>query len=161
LQLFRGNGAGGVELPPILTPAAALKDPLVMSTVDLDGDGDLDVWIGQYQAAFESGHTPTPFDGATNGPPTSLWRNLGNGRFEECLSTSGLDQARDRFVFSAVFLDTDGDHHPEFLQVSDFRGVDIGYNKLKDELFVIEVNSAPGIQGNNIDKYLEAIVQYV
>jgi glutathione synthase/RimK-type ligase-like ATP-grasp enzyme len=44
---------------------------------------------------------------------------------------------------------------------SDFRGVDIGYNKLKDELFVIEVNSAPGIQGNNIDRYLEAIVQYV
>lgn len=124
LQLFRGNGAGGVELPPVLTPAAALKDPLVMSTVDFDGDGDLDVWIGQYHAAFESGHTPTPFDGATNGPPTSMWRNLGNGRFEECLSTSGLDQARDRFVFSAVFLDTDGDHHPEFLQVSDFSGVD-------------------------------------
>ncbi|CAB4132611.1 ATP-grasp fold, RimK-type [uncultured Caudovirales phage] len=44
---------------------------------------------------------------------------------------------------------------------SDFRGVDIGYNKLKDELFVIEVNSAPGIQGNNINRYLEAIVQYV
>lgn len=44
---------------------------------------------------------------------------------------------------------------------SDFKGVDIGYNKLKDELFVIEVNSAPGIQGNNINRYLEAIVQYV
>lgn len=44
---------------------------------------------------------------------------------------------------------------------SDFRGVDIGYNKLKDELFVIEVNSAPGIQGNNINRYLEAMVQYV
>jgi hypothetical protein len=40
------------------------------------------------------------------------------------LSTSGLDQVRDRFVFSAVFLDTDGDRHPEFLQVSDWRGVD-------------------------------------
>lgn len=44
---------------------------------------------------------------------------------------------------------------------SDFRGVDIGYNKLKDELFVIEVNSAPGIQGTNINKYLEAIIQHV
>lgn len=44
---------------------------------------------------------------------------------------------------------------------SDFRGVDIGYNRLKNELFVIEVNSAPGIQGNNINRYLEAIVQYV
>lgn len=44
---------------------------------------------------------------------------------------------------------------------SDFRGVDIGYNQLKDELFVIEVNSAPGIEGTNVNKYLEAIVQHV
>ena len=44
---------------------------------------------------------------------------------------------------------------------SDFRGVDVGYNQLKDELFVIEVNSAPGIQGTNLNKYLEAIIQHV
>ena len=44
---------------------------------------------------------------------------------------------------------------------SDFRGVDVGYNELKDELFVIEVNSAPGIQGSNVDKYLNTMVQYV
>ena len=44
---------------------------------------------------------------------------------------------------------------------SDFRGVDVGYNQLKDELFVIEVNSAPGIQGSNVDKYLNTMVQYV
>lgn len=43
---------------------------------------------------------------------------------------------------------------------SDFRGVDIGYNQLKDELFVIEVNSAPGIQGTNLTKYLEAIISH-
>lgn len=40
---------------------------------------------------------------------------------------------------------------------SDFRGVDIGYNEKNDELFVIEVNSAPGIQGSNINRYIEAI----
>jgi glutathione synthase/RimK-type ligase-like ATP-grasp enzyme len=44
---------------------------------------------------------------------------------------------------------------------SDFRGVDIGYNEKKDQLFVIEVNSAPGIEGNNVNKYVEAIAQYV
>ena len=41
---------------------------------------------------------------------------------------------------------------------SDFKGVDIGYNEKKNELFVIEVNSAPGITGTNIQRYTEAIL---
>lgn len=41
---------------------------------------------------------------------------------------------------------------------SDFRGVDIGFNEKLNELFVIEVNSAPGIEGSNIDAYVKAIV---
>ena len=41
---------------------------------------------------------------------------------------------------------------------SDFKGVDIGFNEKLNELFVIEVNSAPGIEGSNVDKYVEAIV---
>jgi len=44
---------------------------------------------------------------------------------------------------------------------SDFRGVDIGYNERNDELFVIEVNSAPGIEGTNLIKYVEKVLQYV
>lgn len=43
---------------------------------------------------------------------------------------------------------------------SDFRGVDIGYNELKDQLFVIEVNSAPGIEGSNVDDYVNTILSY-
>jgi len=41
---------------------------------------------------------------------------------------------------------------------SDFKGVDIGFNEKLNELFVIEVNSAPGIQGSNVDKYVSAII---
>lgn len=44
---------------------------------------------------------------------------------------------------------------------SDFKGVDIGYNEKKDFLFVIEVNSAPGIEGSNVEKYVEVIANYV
>ena len=44
---------------------------------------------------------------------------------------------------------------------SDFKGVDIGYNEKSNDLFVIEVNSAPGIQGTNLDKYTNTIVDYV
>lgn len=38
-----------------------------------------------------------------------------------------------------------------------FKGVDIGFNEKLNELFVIEVNSAPGIQGSNVSKYIEVI----
>lgn len=44
---------------------------------------------------------------------------------------------------------------------SDFKGVDIGFNEKKKELFIIEVNSAPGIQGTNVNRYLEVMKQYV
>ena len=40
---------------------------------------------------------------------------------------------------------------------SDFKGVDIGYNERNNDLFVIEVNSAPGIAGSNIAAYVAAI----
>lgn len=43
------------------------------------------------------------------------------------------------------------------VSTSDFTGVDIGYNEKQNRLFVIEVNSAPGIVGNNVEKYVEAI----
>jgi len=39
-----------------------------------------------------------------------------------------------------------------------FKGVDIGFNEKLNELFVIEVNSAPGIQGSNVARYIAAIV---
>lgn len=44
---------------------------------------------------------------------------------------------------------------------SDFAGVDIGYNEKLNQLFVIEVNSAPGIEGSNVDRYIEVIVKNV
>jgi hypothetical protein len=44
---------------------------------------------------------------------------------------------------------------------SDFAGVDIGYNEKNNDLFVIEVNSAPGIVGSNVAAYCNKIMEYV
>lgn len=41
---------------------------------------------------------------------------------------------------------------------SDFKGVDIGWNEKKQELFVIEVNSMPGIQNSNVARYIDTIL---
>jgi hypothetical protein len=40
---------------------------------------------------------------------------------------------------------------------SDFIGVDVGYNELKDFAFVIEVNSGPSIEGSSVQDFVKAI----
>lgn len=40
---------------------------------------------------------------------------------------------------------------------SDFIGVDIGYNELKDFAFVIEVNSGPSIEGSSVQDFVKAL----
>lgn len=40
---------------------------------------------------------------------------------------------------------------------SHFKGVDIGYNEKLNQLFVIEVNSAPGMEGSTINDYVKVI----
>lgn len=41
---------------------------------------------------------------------------------------------------------------------SKFKGVDIGFNEKLNQLFVIEVNSAPGMEGTTVKEYANAIV---
>ena len=41
----------------------------------------------------------------------------------------------------------------------DFGAVDIIYNKQEDKWYVLEVNTAPGIYGTTLDKYVNAIMR--
>jgi glutathione synthase/RimK-type ligase-like ATP-grasp enzyme len=41
---------------------------------------------------------------------------------------------------------------------SSFKGVDIGYNEKLNHLFVIEVNSAPGMENTTVEQYANAIL---
>ena len=34
---------------------------------DIDGDGDLDAWLGQYKAPYTEGNRPTPYYDANDG----------------------------------------------------------------------------------------------
>ena len=42
----------------------------------------------------------------------------------------------------------------------DFGAVDIIYNRHQDKLYVLEVNTAPGLVGTTLDRYTQAINQY-
>lgn len=80
-----------------------------------------------------------------NGPRDSKIRNLANG-YVFC----GCTEIPDGLVELAL--------RASKVVSSDFRGVDVGYNEKLNELFVIEVNSAPGIEGSNVDAYINAIL---
>jgi len=80
-----------------------------------------------------------------NGPRDSKIRNLANG-FVFCVCDQEPEGLRDLAIKAAGVVQ------------SDFKGVDIGYNEKKGDLFVIEVNSAPGMEGSRIDAYVNAIV---
>lgn len=79
-------------------------------------------------------------------------RNLANG-YVFCQDVELTNQLRQRIEQLALASS----------QVcgSDFRGVDICYNEKHDDVFVIEVNSAPGIEGSNVDKYVQVMTKYV
>ena len=74
-------------------------------------------------------------------------RNLANG-YVFCQAVENIPEGLEALALAASKVTT-----------SDFKGVDIGYNEKNNDLFIIEVNSAPGIAGSNINAYVEAITQ--
>lgn len=42
----------------------------------------------------------------------------------------------------------------------DFGAVDVIYNKHEDKLYLLEVNTAPGLEGTTLEKYTEAVRKY-
>lgn len=82
-----------------------------------------------------------------NGERNAKIRNLANG-FVFCTCTDEPAGLRELAVKAAGVVQ------------SDFRGVDVGFNEKQQELFVIEVNSAPGIQAEStLIAYTNTIIE--
>ncbi len=123
--LYRNNGDGTfTDLAP---SAAVAGDPDQWSSgctfVDYDRDGSLDLLITRYQQ-FDPKTAPAP--GKTSncewkGMPVycgprglpyggvTLYRNRGDGTFEDVSEAAGIRDVRDYYAFTAVAADFDGD----------------------------------------------------
>ncbi len=124
------------ERPRIVLTAEDLHEPTVITAGDIDADGDLDVWIGQYKSPYSGGQMPTPYFDANDGYPAYLLRNDGNGSFQDITESGGLSGKRNRRTYSASLVDLDGDLDLDLVVVSDFSGVDVytndGTGKFRD-----------------------------
>src|SRR5437867_6237436 len=101
---------------------------MVLSCGDIDHDGDLDVFLGQYKVPYQGGQMPTPYYDANDGFPSFLLVNDGRGNFEERTAAAGLAAKRFRRTYSCSFADLDDDGDLDLLVVSDFAGTDVYYN---------------------------------
>ena len=99
--------------------------PSVMTAGDIDGDGDLDLFIGQYKQPYVKGQMPSPYYDANDGYPAYLLQNDGRGMFSDITEQAGLGQKRFRRSYGASFVDLNEDGEFDLLVSSDFAGLDI------------------------------------
>jgi len=130
LYLFKGSPHRTFDEPGRLVWAANphLKYGQVLTCCDIDGDGDLDVWIGQYKVPYDRGQMPTPYYDANDGYPSHLLVNDGQGNFTDATANCGLGQKRSRRAYSGSFIDLHNRQHLDLVVASDFAGLDIYTN---------------------------------
>ncbi len=105
-----------------------IQYPMILTCGDVDGDGDIDVFLAQYKVPYEGGAMPTPFYDANDGLPAFLLLNDGTGALRDATTGSGLERKRCRRTYSASFADLDGDADLDLVVISDFAGVDVYRN---------------------------------
>ena len=127
LLLFLGDKKG-FNKAPIKFNIPPLQGLHALSAADIDGDNDLDLFVGQWKAPYIGGSMPTPYYDANDGYPDYLLRNDGNNIFIDITDQSGLAKKRDRRTFSASLVDLNFDTHPDLVVVADFSGLDFYIN---------------------------------
>ena len=128
--LWTANGKGQFPNPPerMKKKLADLHGASACSAGDVDGDGDLDVWVMQYKFPYVEGQFPTPYYNANDGYPSYLLLNDGRGNFTDATETAGLAGKRFRRSYSGSLVDLDGDGDLDLMNVSDFSGLDLYLN---------------------------------
>jgi hypothetical protein len=127
LLLFKGSAGGRFDEPGRLVWPAnpRLVNVMVLTCGDINHDGNLDVFMGQYRKP-DLGQILRPhYYEANDGYPAYLLLGDGRGNLTNATAESGLTTKCCRRVFSASFVDLDGDGNLDLMVTSDFGGLDV------------------------------------
>ena len=128
LRIWEASKGGIFNKKSRITFNTRFDNPHTMSAGDVDFDGDLDLFIGQWKQPYMDGSMPTPYYNANDGYPDALLINDGNGNFTDNTENSGLAPKKNRRTYSASFADLDGDKDLDLFCVCDFSGIDVYHN---------------------------------
>lgn len=136
LYVFEGDSSGTFANEAKLAFNDRIEMPMVLTAGDVDGDGDLDLFVGQYELPYQQGQMPTPYYDANDGHPAFFLLNDGKGNFTDVTENVGLSAKRHRRTFGASFVDLDDDGDLDLVVVNDFAGLDAylndGHGKFAD-----------------------------
>jgi len=129
LFLFQGALKGSFDEPArhVWSPSK-LENAMVLTCGDIDHDGDLDLFVGQYKVPTLGQILRPYYYDANDGHPAYLLLNDSRGNFTDATTIAGLAEKRRRRSFSASFVDLNGDGNLDLMVVSDFAGVDLYQN---------------------------------
>ena len=126
LRIWIADARGGFTSEPRIALQEMFDNPHTMTAADIDLDGDLDLFVGQWKQPYLKGSMPTPYYDANDGYPDALLIN--DGDFTDGTANAGLSKKRNRRTYSASFADLDGDNDLDLFCVCDFSGIDVYQN---------------------------------
>lgn len=127
LMLYPGRKDGSFSPQPRpINLKIPLRVPSCLTAGDIDRDGDLDLFAGQWRSLYEK--MPARFWDSNDGFGNTLLLNDGSGNFTDVTAHRGLGEKRYRRTYSSSFVDLDQDLDLDLIVISDFYGIDVYLN---------------------------------
>lgn len=133
-RIFFGDGTGKFQFVPMALPPIG-KNTSTLAIHDVDGDGDLDIFVGTSVVLGDYG----------SNPKSTLLINQGNGQFKAETQAWFESEAKLGMINSAVWEDLDGDGKAELILTGDWQQIRVF--KLSQDNKLVE-KTIPGLENS-------------
>ncbi|MEL6922469.1 MAG: VCBS repeat-containing protein [Bacteroidota bacterium] len=148
-RLYLNDGRGRFSKANQTLPSFRFENSACVTPADVDGDGDMDLFVG---IRARAGLVGVPMDGY-------LLENDGKGKFKDVAKTKAPQLKKLGMITDATWADIDQDKDPDLLVVGEWLGIRVFQNdggQLKDISTSVKLDSTNGwwntIEAVDLDK---------